>query len=534
MTLSIKCLNSNKIVLIAKELNMEKQKTVLPLRQSGVLLHPTSFPSKYGIGDLGSYAYDFIDFLEASGQSLWQILPLGHTGYGDSPYQAFSAFAGQPLLISPQKLIEQGLLADEDFRDMPVWDSLKIDYGPVIEYKLSILNKAFNSFQLQPEHPLQKDFESYCKNEDFWLDDYALFMAVKDEHNGKIWTEWAEEIAFPDSETKQKWALRLKNKISFYQFIQFIFSIQWNSLKQYANSKQIFIIGDIPIFVSYDSSDVWAAKELFLLDSKGYPTFVAGVPPDYFSEIGQLWGNPLYSWDYHLQENFKWWIQRISYGLKYTDYLRIDHFRGFEACWAIPFGSPNAINGSWTKGPDKELFKALKAALGNNLPIIAEDLGIITDSVRELRDYFDLPGMKILQFAFENLEDNDYLPHHHCYNSICYSGTHDNDTSLGWYLNASPKSQDKFRRYFNTDGNCVSWDFVRACFASSSKMAIVPLQDILSQDSNFRMNTPGTTCNNWQYRYLPEMLSESLSKRLFEISVLYGRTKALDNSNISN
>ncbi len=511
---------------------MEQQMTVLPLRQSGVLLHPTSFPSEYGIGDLGSYAYAFIDFLEAAGQSLWQILPLGHTGYGDSPYQAFSAFAGQPLVISPQKLIEQGFLSKEDFCDMPLWDALKIDYGPVINYKFSILNKAFNRFQSQPEHPLQKDFIIFCSAEAFWLEDYALFMSLKDAHNGEIWTQWPNEIAFPNKEAKQKWASILEEQVRFYKFIQFIFNIQWNSLKQYANSKQIQIIGDIPIFVSFDSADVWASKELFLLDSKGNPSFVAGVPPDYFSEIGQLWGNPLYNWDYHRQENYKWWISRIRYGLKYTDYLRIDHFRGFEACWAIPFGSPNAINGSWTKGPDKELFKALEAALGNNLPIIAEDLGIITDSVRELRDSFAFPGMKILQFAFENIEDNDYLPHHHCYNSICYSGTHDNDTSLGWYLKASSQSQDKFRRYFNTDGNCVSWDFVRACFSSSSKMAIVPLQDILSQDSSCRMNTPGTTLNNWQYRYNPDMLSVELTKALLDISVLYGRTDASENTNI--
>ncbi len=501
--------------------NETNQKT--PDRRSGILLHPTSFPNPYGIGDLGSSAYTFIDYLEKCGQRLWQILPLGPTGYGDSPYQAFSSFAGQPLVISPDQLIEMGLLTHYDLEDMPYWDPKKIDYGPVITFKFALLHKAFTRFQNIDLPSLKADFKAFCQQEASWLQDYALFMATKDAHGGVVWTSWDPEIAFPTAEAKEKWAKKNADNVEFYAFIQFLFYKQWFALKAYANAKDIQIIGDIPIFVAFDSADVWANKHLFFLDDKGFQTVVAGVPPDYFSATGQLWGNPLYDWAIHKEEGYKWWINRIKHNLKLVDVLRIDHFRGFEAYWAVPYGAKNAINGQWLKGPFKDLFFALEAALGKNLPIIAEDLGIITAEVEELRDAFNFPGMKILQFAFENVEENNFLPHNYPQNCVCYSGTHDNDTTIGWYENAIELSKDRVRRYMNTDARDVSWDFIRTCLSSVANMAVVPLQDVLAFGSWARMNTPGVPTDNWQFRYTPDMLSDSIAHRLNGLTDLYGR-----------
>ncbi|PKM52618.1 MAG: 4-alpha-glucanotransferase [Firmicutes bacterium HGW-Firmicutes-7] len=504
-------------------INTEDTSKKYPPRKSGILLHPTSFPSPYGIGDLGSFAYSFVDFLENSKQKLWQILPLGPTGYGDSPYQAFSSFAGQPLVISPEGLLEMNLLTQEDLANIPYFDPLKIDYGPAITYKFSLLKKAYANFTASNFTELSCEFTAFCENQASWLYDYALFMAVKDAHDGIAWTHWDQTIAFPTEDTKKEWAAKLADSLTFYQFIQFLFYKQWRALKAYANQKGIQIIGDIPIFVAYDSADVWANKELFLLDSKGYPTEVAGVPPDYFSETGQLWGNPLYDWEKHKQSNYSWWIDRISYTLTSVDILRIDHFRGFETYWAVPYGSINAINGKWEDGPRKDLFYALEKALGKNLPIIAEDLGIITPEVEILRDSFNFPGMKVLQFAFQDVEENNLLPHNFTSNCVCYSGTHDNDTSIGWYVKATEKSKDRVRCYMNTDGNNIAWDFIRICFGSVASMAIVPLQDVLSFDSWSRMNTPGVAEDNWQFRYTPEMLTDHITKRLASITTLFGR-----------
>lgn len=492
-------------------------------RKSGILVHPTSFPSSYGIGDLGDAAYQFIDFLEASGQTLWQILPLGHTGYGNSPYQAFSAFAGQPLVISPAKLVEQGLLSDSDLSYIPSSDPVKVDYEAVIPYKLSLLKKAYDNFLASDNLNMKNGYQSFCTEEAWWLFDYALFMAVRDAHNGVTWTSWDHSIAFPTAESKEDWAQKLHYEINYYQFIQFLFNQQWQALKAYANAHHIKIIGDIPIFVAFDSSDVWAKKNLFFLDSKGFPTQVAGVPPDYFSETGQLWGNPLYNWEAHKKENYNWWIKRIQYALKDVDILRIDHFRGFEAYWSVPYGAETAINGQWVSGPNKEFFYALEEALRKNLPIIAEDLGVITEAVEELRDHFNFPGMKILQFAFEDLKDNNFLPHHYNKNCVCYTGTHDNDTTVGWYLKATPESRDKVRRYMNTNGMDVSWDFIRTCLSSTASMAVMPLQDILSFDSWARMNIPGTALNNWHFRYTPDMLNDGIKNRLLDLTKLFGR-----------
>lgn len=491
-------------------------------RKSGILVHPTSFPGKYGIGDLGQSAYDFIDFLVNSGQKLWQVLPIGPTGYGDSPYQAFSSFAGQPLIISPDKLIELGLLQEEDITLQP-WDPQKIDYGPAIEYKISILKKAFESFDALKSGPLFNAFKQFKDSNKAWLDDYALFMASKDHYGGIIWSQWDSEIAFPTEESLKKWTKKLSKGVKYYKFIQFIFFKQWFELKAYANNSGIQIIGDIPIFVAYDSADVWGNKSLFCLDEKGYPTHVAGVPPDYFSETGQLWGNPLYNWEVCKLTGYTWWIKRIQSNLNLVDILRIDHFRGFEAYWSIPYGSENAIIGEWLKGPEHDLFYALENALGKNLPIIAEDLGVITKEVEALRDDFNFPGMRILQFAFESIDENNFLPHNYIPNSICYSGTHDNDTTLGWYKKATPISQDKVRRYMNTDANDICWDFIRSCFGSVSDMAIVTLQDVLSLDSWARMNTPGIAAGNWQWRYLDTTLNSGISERLRSVTELFGR-----------
>ncbi len=492
-------------------------------RKAGVLVHPTSFPGPYGIGDLGPAAYQFIDFLVASGQSLWQVLPLGPTGYGDSPYQSFSSFAGQPLIISPELLIESGLLKREDLLDLKPWNPARIDFGPAIIYKTALLKRAFEHF-LQEEHAeLKNELAVFEEAQKEWLADFALFMAVKDAHGGVMWREWTAEIAFPTQESLEKWRNKLSQEVAYYVFIQFLFFKQWGELKAYAKQKGITIIGDIPIFTAYDSADVWAQKDLFCLDNQGYPVAVAGVPPDYFSATGQLWGNPLYDWQRHQDTGYAWWIQRVGLTLKMVDCLRIDHFRGFEAYWSIPYGSINAIKGEWCKGPSKALFYALQKGLGEELSIIAEDLGVITPEVEALRDLFHLPGMKILQFGFDNTEENAFLPHQFVPKSVCYTGTHDNDTTLGWYLKAEPESQDKVRRYMNSNAEDITWDFIRTCYSSVSEMAIIPLQDVMNLDSGARMNMPGTTANNWQWRYTTDQLTAEIAQKLWDTTSLFGR-----------
>lgn len=493
------------------------------IRKAGILCHPTSFPSPYGIGDLGDGAYKFIDFLAGAGQTLWQVLPIGPTGYGDSPYQSFSSFAGQPLIISPGKLHDMGLLAPEDFNDIRPWDASAIDYGPVITYKLQLLKNSFTLFDVTEDDAILKAYKTFCRQEKQWLNDYALFMAAKDYHGGVMWTEWDAEIAFPTEAAKKKWAKKLAKSVKYYKFLQFIFYKQWFELKDYANARGIAVIGDTPIFVAFDSADVWANKELFYLDSKGYPTIVAGVPPDYFSATGQLWGNPLYKWDVHEADGFKWWVNKVEGALKIVDILRIDHFRGFEAYWTIEYGAENAIKGEWVKAPGMALFEAIRKDLGHDIPIIAEDLGVITPGVVKLRDTFGLPGMKILQFGFETTEDNGFLPHHFVPNSVCYTGTHDNDTTLSWFGGIDEPAKDKIRRYLNTDANSIVWDMIRACWASVSRMALIPLQDAMYLGGDARMNTPGKPAGNWQWRYTDDMLSDGLRDHLHYVTKLYGR-----------
>ncbi len=491
-------------------------------RKTGILVHPTSFPSKYGIGDLGSGAYDFINFAEASGCKIWQVLPIGPTGYGDSPYQSFSSYAGQPLIISPEKLIDNGLISEGEI-EIKEWDPRKVDYGEVIPYKFSILNKAYENFKKSDDKDFLKAYDAFCKSHKLWLDDYALFMASKDYHGGIVWNEWDKEIAFPDKKSKKKWTKKLADKLEYYKFIQFLFFKQWLDLKEYANNKGIKIIGDTPIFVAYDSADVWTEKDLFYLDEKGYPEVVAGVPPDYFSETGQLWGNPLYKWENHKKDNYKWWTNKIKHSLELVDILRIDHFRGFDAYWTVKYGSETAIDGVWNAGPSKDLFEKIEKKLGKGLPIIAEDLGIITKSVEELRDAFNFPGMRILQFAFEGLEENPHLPHHYTKNSICYTGTHDNDTTLGWYFSLNEAGKDKIRRYLNVDGNNIVWDFIRMAIASSSDTAVIPIQDLFALGSEGRMNTPGVASDNWQFRFTYDMLHSDIKEHLLYLNKLFGR-----------
>lgn len=504
--------------------NGDKNMSNNRVRTSGILLHPTSLPSPYGIGDLGKAAYDFVDFLEKAGQHIWQTLPLTPTGYGDSPYQGFSAFAGQPLLVSLEHLLELGFLTEEDLEDCPEGQEEVVDYGTIIPWKTKILKQAFSRFAKKAEAELLEEYEVFLEENKFWLEDYALYMACKDMHGGKAWLEWEKEYRKPGKRARAKLESLLKEEVKYYYFVQFIFYKEWAELKEYANEKGVSIIGDMPLFVSLDSADVWANQNLFQLDTKGYPLAVAGVPPDYFSETGQLWGNPLYAWRAHKNEGYKWWIARVSHQLKMTDYLRIDHFRGLESYWSIPYGEETAINGKWKKAPGKELFTAIEEELGKGLPIIAEDLGIITPEVEELRDYFEFPGMRILQFGFDSMGESTFLPHQFTTtNCVCYTGTHDNDTTKGWYEAAAEYAQEKVCYYMKTDEDNVHWDFIRTCFGTIAAFAIVPMQDVLGIGSEGRMNTPGVSANNWAWRYIEDALTDELAEELAKVTRIYGR-----------
>lgn len=492
-------------------------------RYSGILLHPTSLPSPYGIGDLGKGAYEFVDYLVEAGQKLWQTLPLGPTGFGDSPYQSFSAFAGQRLLISPQLLVQDGLLWVEDVQDVPDFPPRQVDYGWVLDYKNQLFEKAFNRFRNGAASDLVDQYEDFCKENEEWLPDYAFFMACKDLHQGRNWLEWERELVNPTEQVRAQYEKQLSREIQYYCFLQFIFFKQWKAVKAYANEKGIRIIGDIPIFVSLDSADVWANKSMFQLDSNGYPLVVAGVPPDYFSETGQLWGNPLYDWKKHEKDDFSWWIARIKQQLKLFDILRVDHFRGFEAYWAVPYGEATAINGEWCKAPGKKLFTAIEKAFGRKIPIWAEDLGVITPEVEELRDEFAFPGMKVLQFAFEDLEDNEMMPEHHIENGICYPGTHDNNTAIGWYQNIPMESKKKVSKYTHAGGATIHWDLIRIALESKAKYTVIPMQDVLGLDSSARMNIPGVVARNWAWRFETSQIDEFWTKYLCKLTKENGR-----------
>lgn len=494
-------------------------------RASGVLLHPSSLPSPYGIGDFGQSAYAFVHFLIDSGQSLWQVLPLGLTGYGDSPYQSFSSFAGNPLLISPEKLVEDGLLNAAAIAEKPNFPSHEVDYGPVIPYKISLLEKSFAYFQGKGTAVQQKAFKTFCDEHKAWLDDFAFFMALKNHHadqDGGVWNTWPQEIAMRQPKGIEKWQKKLAEQIEFQKYQQFLFFDQWLDLKAYANERGIQIVGDIPIFVAFDSADVWANRELFFLDEDGNATVIAGVPPDYFSETGQRWGNPLYNWEKMAANNYAWWAKRLQMCFTQADIVRIDHFRGFEAYWEIPASEETAVIGEWVKGPGQAFFDAMQEQLGE-LPLIAEDLGVITPEVEALRDRYNFPGMKILQFAFGGEQNSNFLPHTYTPNSVVYTGTHDNETTRGWYNNASYKEQDHIRRYLGISGDDIAWDMIRLCHMSVADLSIIPMQDLMSLGNQARMNFPGKVGGYWRWRFTWQGLDDFIKHRLRDLTGLYGR-----------
>ncbi|MBN1352224.1 4-alpha-glucanotransferase [candidate division KSB1 bacterium] len=492
-------------------------------RASGILLHPTSFPGKYGIGELGSAGYEFIDFLSSCAQKLWQVMPLGPTGYGDSPYACFSAFAGNHLLISLDELVRQSTLSEADIADPPPFPDDKVDYGSVIDYRSDLLRKSFENFMQGSAPALQEEFDRFCRENQSWLDDYALFMALKESHRGASWDNWGQELATRQKDVLQQWRQRCSRQILAHKYYQFEFLRQWYALKDYANSKGIKIIGDIPIFVAYDSADVWANPELFYLDEKGKPELVAGVPPDYFSETGQRWGNPLYRWDVAAKTGYAWWLERIKASLKLVDILRIDHFRGFESYWEIPASEATAIKGRWVKGPGAELFNTIKRSLGK-LPIIAEDLGVITPEVDALRDSVDFPGMRVLQFAFSSDASNRDLPHNYPDNCVVYTGTHDNDTTMGWFNGSCTKQERRHAlQYIGVNGKPFNWALIQLAMSSVANLAIIPLQDVLGLGTDARMNFPSTLGGNWAWRYRKEMLNGDIGQQLRELTELYGR-----------
>ncbi len=494
-------------------------------RASGILLHPTSLPGPDGIGDLGPEAYRWVNFLKECGCSLWQVLPLGPTGYGDSPYQCFSAFAGNPYLISPALLMEDNLLSRADLSDRPTFPVETVNYGEVIQWKLTLLDRAAAHFTQSASPELHQAYQTFCNQQAYWLDDFALFMAIKESQGGVAWKDWPANLRQRDPQALADFCVSHQSALQRHMLRQFFFFRQWNALRTYANQKGIRIIGDIPIFVAYDSADVWANPDLFFLDSKGHPTVVAGVPPDYFSPTGQLWGNPLYRWRIHRQTGYAWWIRRFKATLQTVDIVRLDHFRGFAGYWEVPANMPTAEIGRWVPGPGKHFVKAIRDALGD-LPIIAEDLGKITPDVEALRDDFFLPGMKIFQFAFSSDSDDPFLPHNYPANCVAYTGTHDNDTALGWYLTAPEHERDFCRRYLARSGDDISWDMIRAVWSSVAIFGIAPLQDLLSLDSSGRMNFPGRPSGNWNWRMTAETLNPALSRRMYEVNQLYSRLAA--------
>lgn len=493
------------------------------IRRSGLLLHPTSFPGRYGIGSLDQAAYDWVDFLDQARQSLWQVLPLGPTGYGDSPYQSFSSFAGNPYLISLPELVQMGLLDQSTLDEAPPFSADAVDFGAVYRWKLPLLAEVAANFTRRATPDQRDEFEQFCTEQAEWLTDYALFMALKDAHDGAAWQQWDLELRSRQPAALQQAQQVHAVAIHAHQFNQWLFFRQWRRLKGYANALGIQIIGDIPIFVAMDSADAWANPAEFFLDEQFQPTVVAGVPPDYFSETGQLWGNPLYRWEVMRSNGYAWWLRRIQAALQLYDIVRIDHFRGFVGYWAVPAGETTAINGQWEPGPGTDFFTTVQNQLGE-LPIIAEDLGEITPEVTALREQFGLPGMKILQFAFSSDASDKFLPHNFERNFVVYTGTHDNDTTVGWYeKSATDKERDFFRRYLRTNGQDPAWSMIDAAFRSVADTALVPLQDLLSLGSEARMNLPGRAVDNWRWRYLPEQINEHLVARLLEATTIYGR-----------
>jgi 4-alpha-glucanotransferase len=498
-------------------------------RRSGILMHPTSLPGRFGIGDLGDAAYKFVDYLAGAGQSYWQVLPLSPTGYGDSPYQGLSASAGNPMLISPEKLVRLGHLSESDLDGMPSFPSDRVDFGPVIDHKMDLLDRAYANFQSRATNEQRAAFARFCEEQASWLDDVAQFLALKEHHGLRPWHEWETGAATRQPDALARWQASLASEIESQKYRQWQFFEQWLALKQYANEQGIRVIGDIPIFVALDSTDVWANPHLFHLDEDLQPVVVSGVPPDYFSETGQLWGHPLYRWDVMARNGYAWWIDRFRMAFTQCDVVRIDHFRGFYNYWEVPAGEKTAIKGRWLYGPGADLFHAVTAALGK-VAIIAEDLGDFDDESRAgvdaLQAGFGYPGMKVLQFAFSTGPTDPFLPHN--YDSpdwVVYTGTHDNDTTLGWYqVTSTEDERDYARKYLATDGSDIAWDLIRLGWASTANTAMTTVQDLLDLGHEARMNTPSTVGPpNWCWRLLPGALTGDIARRLLDLTAIYGR-----------
>lgn len=508
-------------------------------RSSGLICHPSSLPGRFGIGDLGPQAYRFVDVLARTGQTLWQVLPLGPTGYGDSPYMCLSAFGGNPLLISPDDLARDGLLRYSEIANPPVFNRRRVQYGRVQDYKTGLLEQAYARFENGPDKTLREEYERFCEEQKAWLDEYALFKALKEAHQQRSWSDWDPAVARRDADALDEWRERLRDRIDFQKFLQWIFFRQWDGLKRYANEKGVQIIGDIPIYVAYDSADVWANQHLFRLDEEGRPLAVAGVPPDYFSATGQRWGNPIYRWAEMKKSGYRWWVERFRMEFTKCDILRLDHFRGFEAFWEIPASEATAVNGRWVKGPGADLFHVVRGGLneaGITMRIIAEDLGVITSQVDALREELGFPGMRVLQMAFgREPKASDYRPHNHVPNSVVYTATHDHNTTVGWFTaEAGTQStqsiedveaeRDLVRRYVGTDGREVHWDFVRLALSSVAWIAVIPLQDVLGLGTDARMNRPGSGGGNWEWRFTLDMLTQGIERRLASMTDAYERS----------
>ncbi len=497
-------------------------------RCSGILMHPTSLPGPFGIGDLGDEAYRFVDFLASAGQSYWQVLPLSPTGYGDSPYQGLSALAGNPMLISPNRLVELGHLSTEDLESAPHFPDDQVDFGPVIVHKTRLLDKAFARFRAQASSNQRASFAQFCEEQAPWLDDVAMFMALKEAHGLRPWHEWEAGAARRQRESLARWKESLTSEVESQKYRQWQFFEQWLSVKRYANERGIRIIGDIPIFVALDSADVWAYPHLFHLDEHLQPTVVSGVPPDYFSETGQLWGHPLYRWELMAENSYEWWITRFRMAFTQADVVRIDHFRGFYNYWEVPADEETAVKGRWLYGPGAPFFRTVTAALGK-VAIIAEDLGDFDEESRAgvdaLQVEFGYPGMKVLQFAFGAGPSDPFLPHNHSSDCVSYTGTHDNDTTVGWYeVTSTEAERDYARKYLGCNGSDIAWDLIRATWASVAATAMTTAQDLLGLGHEARFNTPSTVGPpNWCWRLPPGELSEEIGRQLLELTAIYGR-----------
>jgi 4-alpha-glucanotransferase len=492
-------------------------------RSSGVLLHPTSLPGPDGIGDLGQSAYSFVDWLHQHGQSLWQILPLGPTSFGDSPYQTLSTFAGNPLLISLERLVEDGWLLPEDLIDRPAFDEERVDFGPVITWKFSCLKRAWSVFLERASTSNWEQLNIFRQKNAAWLEDFALFMALKEDADGKPWSQWDGPLVRREEHAMQEARTRLDKSISSFVFVQWLFFEQWQKVKIYASAKGVKLVGDVPIFVAHDSSDVWANPQYFQLGDDGRPTHVAGVPPDYFSKTGQLWGNPLYNWKALKADGYSWWVRRLQTCLELVDLVRIDHFRGFAGYWEVPATEKTAIKGTWRPGPGADFFKTLQDVFGHKLPLIAEDLGVITTDVVKLRDDFQLPGMKILQFAWSGPE-NLFLPHQHVTNCVVYSGTHDNDPTLGWWEHLADAScKELVQEYTGCPVEEPNWTLIRLGMMSCAHTFIATMQDVLGLGRQARMNLPGEGTGNWNWRMPAAALTDPAGQRLARLTWLYRR-----------